>query len=244
MIDLKTVLKGQETEIKGNKYLSTERYVAPFVEILKNITTNFKVYAKPADQLIGDSITYNKVLILAILPETWEDYNHAIGFCYALDVKKPVAKFFTCLVKDDNIIAYEKGNIIYQAIEPETNLKYSGVRELYGRTRNLTILEALKDATLERDDRWYALGKIIEINHMSSMDSDFCKVKLAKIFPVEVFESLYVDPESKHYTTDYTITGLDLLKAFIDILDENKKDIINKFEKAYLAFTLVHAATN
>jgi hypothetical protein len=244
MIDLKTVLKGQETEIKGKKFLSSERYIAPFVDKLKNITTNFKVYAKPADQLIGDSITYNKVLVLAILPETWEDYSHAIGFSYALDAKKPVAKFFSCLVKDDNIIAYEKGNIIYQAIEPETNLKYSGVRELYERSRNLTILECLKNVTMDKHDRWYALGKAIEINHMSSMTSDFGKVKLSKTIPVEVFESLYMDQESKHYTTDPTITGLDLLEVFTDILGEDTKDIINKFEKAYLAFALVHASTN
>ena len=62
-IDLKTLLQGKATIIKGKEYFSTEAYVTPFLERMSKFTNDFRVQAKLPDQI---SIT-KKELYLFIL---------------------------------------------------------------------------------------------------------------------------------------------------------------------------------
>jgi hypothetical protein len=239
MITLETLYKGQETEIKGKKYLKTERYLKPFIEKLKDIA-EFEFYAKSPDQITGEAVTYNKLLAVAKLKDQWEDYNLAVCFSYALDSKKPVAKFFKCLVKDGQVMVYDPRAIIYQAIEPEELLSYSCIKELLERTDDFTVINSLNNANISKSDAFRVIGKMITLNYYAFMSSDFGKVKLSKSTPNEAYEELYLNAESKFYSEDDTISYFDFLEVYNSLIADDNKDIVNKFEKSAIALQLVN----
>lgn len=93
-IDLKTLLQGKATIIKGKEYFSTEAYVTPFLERMSKFTNDFRVQAKLPDQIsitkkedlnLEDTV-FNRVWIQAVMPDEYSFDNHKnfLNFCYDL----------------------------------------------------------------------------------------------------------------------------------------------------------------
>ena len=103
-LELSELLKGKATKIKDKEYFQTEAYVTPFLERMQKITNDFRVEVKLPDQITVtkkedldfDDVTYNRVWIQAVLPESYTVDNHdeVIGMVYGIDTRKPVAKFY------------------------------------------------------------------------------------------------------------------------------------------------------
>ena len=136
MITINELLVGKETIIRGKEYFSTKKYVQPFIDRMKEFTSDFKIYVKSPDQMTGSidnpDITFNRVLVQAILPKKIGDYNEVISFCYALDVRKPVAKFYKCYMNVDTgvMLAFNPSWQSSQAVEAEEPLSYADVKIL------------------------------------------------------------------------------------------------------------------
>ena len=99
-ITINGLLKGKSTIIKNKEFYPTKTYVEPFLNRLAPLTTDFRISVKLPDQmtLTKDTadLTFNRVLIQAVLPEkhTIENYAEVIGFIYGIDVKKPIVKLY------------------------------------------------------------------------------------------------------------------------------------------------------
>ena len=104
-ITLDELIRGNATCIKGKNYFSTQRYVQPFLEKMREFTNDYLISGKLPDQMtINDvpNITFNKVLIQAKLSNEVQDLNENIFMAYELDVRKPVVKFYRGYTDEDN----------------------------------------------------------------------------------------------------------------------------------------------
>ena len=105
-LTLTELLAGKACRIKNKEYFPTAAYVEPFLERAQRLTSEFRVQVQLPNQITytssGDinteDITYNRVLIEAILPEEYnfnnDPHNAVLGMVYGIDVRKPVVKFF------------------------------------------------------------------------------------------------------------------------------------------------------
>lgn len=99
-ITIPRLLAGKACAIKEVEYLSTAEYVQPFIDELARFGAKFIIDVEMPDQLTRTGgerdITYNKVLIQAILPEKYNIGEWCETYClaYALDVKKPIFKVY------------------------------------------------------------------------------------------------------------------------------------------------------
>lgn len=62
----------------------------------------------------------------------------------------------------------------------------------------------------------------------------FGSVKLAESAPIDVYKDLFYDEKSKYYTTDNVVDRLTVYNAFTDLITQDKRDLVNKFEKTLL----------
>lgn len=62
----------------------------------------------------------------------------------------------------------------------------------------------------------------------------FGSVKLAESAPIDVYKDLFYDEKSKYYTTDNVVDGFTVYNAFTDLITQDKRDLVNKFEKTLL----------
>ena len=83
-LTLEEVLKGKATRIKDKDYFPTAAYVEPFIERMSKYTSDFRIQAKLPDQITKtsegdinyDDITYNRVWVQAVMPESYRFDNH------------------------------------------------------------------------------------------------------------------------------------------------------------------------
>ena len=79
-LTLNELLAGKATRIKNREYFPTRAYVEPFLERVQKLTSEFRVQVQLPTQITytaeGDinteDITYNRVLIEAILPDEYK----------------------------------------------------------------------------------------------------------------------------------------------------------------------------
>ena len=105
-IQLNELLAGRATRIKNRDYFQTAAYVEPFLDRVQKITKEIRIQVQLPTQITytatGDinteDITYNRVLIEAILPDEYkfndDPHRAVLGMVYGIDVRKPVVKFF------------------------------------------------------------------------------------------------------------------------------------------------------
>lgn len=238
-ITLNELIKGKATIIKNKTYLSTDKYVEPFIKIMSEYTKDFKIYVKEPDQMTIDGethTTYNKVLIQAILSKESFDYTEAICFCYSLDSKKPVAKIYKCYYdkKNNNICAFNESWQSIQEILPESTLNYSYVKTLLSLTDDVyTNLNRLNVTDIDKKDLTKYLGEWVDKSLIYEISSDFGKVKLSHNNAIDVYKMLALDRNSERYVIDEMVK-LNIYEAFLQTITDDNKDLINKFEKIML----------
>ena len=79
-LTLNELLAGKATRIKSKEYFPTAAYVEPFLERAQRLTSEFRVQVQLPNQITytadgninTEDITYNRVLIEAILPDEYK----------------------------------------------------------------------------------------------------------------------------------------------------------------------------
>lgn len=246
-INFEQLLAGKATRIKEKEYFTTEAYVTPFMERMQDMTDNFIINVKPADQISltkngeinFDDVIYNRVWIQAIMPDeyAWDNHKRVISMIYALDTRKPVVKFYTgalnmaCL----NLCVFNPEMLSVAELEPESAINYGFLRNMLEVTDNIRCkLETLSNLEFNRDTIYDNLGHWVDNCITSKFNNGFGNVKLAESTPIEVYKDLFYNEKSKYYTTNGVVDGFTVYNAFTELITEDKRDITNKFEKTLL----------
>lgn len=246
-INFEQLLAGKATRIKEKEYFTTEAYVTPFMERMQDMTDNFIINVKPADQISltkngeinFDDVIYNRVWIQAVMPDeyAWDNHKRVISMIYALDTRKPVVKFYTgalnmaCL----NLCVFNPEMLSVAELEPESAINYSFLRNMLTVTDDIRCkLETLANLEFNRDTIYDNLGHWVDNCITSKFNNGFGNVKLAESTPIEVYKDLFYNEKSKYYTTNDVVDGFTVYNAFTELITEDKRDITNKFEKTLL----------
>jgi len=241
-ITINELLQGKATIIKSKEYFSTKSYVEPFLELMKPFTGDFRVRVQLPNQITFDKdqdLTYNRVLIEAVLPNdhTIDAHDEVIGFVYGLDVRKPVAKFYRGYLNQacTNLTVFNPKWIATQELRPEEKLTYN-VKNLMEMSSDFSAkLKALKATHIDKADVFKRLGGWVDGSLRKSNYNGIHNVKLSSNVPVDAYKSLFIDDKSEYFIPDTEEASMfDVYNAFTQILTDDKKDIMNKFEKTIL----------
>ena len=241
------LMQGKATRIKNKEYFTTEAYVTPFIKNISKLTNNFIINAKPADQISltkdkevnFDDIIYNRVWIQGVLPDefAWDNHKRVISMIYALDTRKPLVKFYVgtlnmaCL----NLCVFQPEMLNVSELEPESAINYSFLRNALSQTdETKATLERLSNMEFKRDDMFTDLGHWVDNCINAKFNNGFGSVKLAESSPIDVYKDLFYNDKSKYYTTDDRVDGFTVYNAYTDLITQDKKDVVNKFEKTLL----------
>ena len=75
---------------------------------------------------------------------------------------------------------------------------------------------------------------------MYGYDNSCQKVKLSENLPIKVYKDVYLDQSSKYHVSNQESTYFNIYNAFTDIItNDGDKDLINKYEKALLAYRIL-----
>lgn len=246
-LTVEQLLQGKATKIKEKEFFTTEAYVKPFFDRMSKYTEEFIINVKPADQISltpsgevnFDDIVYNRVWIQAVLPDdyAYENHKRVMSMIYALDTRKPVVKMYTgalnmaCL----NLCVFNPDALNVAELEPTTAINFSPVQTLMGMTDTIKVtLEKVSKMTFNRTEIYEDLGLWIDRSITAKYNSGFGTVKIAESAPVNVYKSLFYDEDSKYYVQGDEVDGFTVYNAFTDLITQDKKDLVNKFEKTLL----------
>jgi hypothetical protein len=246
-LTIEQLLQGKATKIKDREFFTTKAYVEPFLDRMFKYTEEFIINVKPADQISltpngevnFDDIVYNRVWVQAVLPDeyAYENHKRVMSMLYALDTRKPVVKMYTgalnmaCL----NLCVFNPDALSMAELEPKTAINFSPVNILMGMSDTIkATLEKLNKITFSRNEIYEELGLWIDRCITAKFNSGFGTVKIAESGPVNVYKSLFYDEDSDYYTKENEVDGFTIYNAFTDLITQDKKDLVNKFEKTLL----------
>ena len=246
-LTVEQLLQGKATKIKEKEFFTTKAYVEPFFDRMSKYTEEFIINVKPADQISltpsgevnFDDIVYNRVWVQAVLPDeyAYENHKRVMSMLYALDTRKPVVKMYTgalnmaCL----NLCVFNPDALNVAELEPTTAINYSPVNLLMGMSDIIkSTLEKLDKMTFNRNEIYEDLGLWIDRCITSKFNSGFGTVKIAESAPVNVYKDLFYNEDSNYYTQGEEVDGFTVYNAFTDLITQDKKDLVNKFEKTLL----------
>lgn len=243
-ISIQELLKGKSTLIKNKEFFPTKTYVEPFIEKMTTFTDDFRIQVKLPDQMTfnkdATDLTYNRVLIQAVMPEKYciDGHDEVIGFLYGIDVKKPVVKIYRGYLNQacTNLTVFNPQWIDVQEMIPGDPINYKSITQLMEQTSDFNLkLKGLKDTYLSRDLRKQYLGEWVDYSLRESQDYGFGKVKIAVSTPIDAYKQLFIDSESDYFIPEgIDPTMYDVYNAFTQIITDDKKDIMNKFEKTMI----------
>ena len=246
-LTVEQLLQGKATKIKEKEFFTTKAYVEPFFERMSKYTEEFIINVKPADQISltpsgevnFDDIVYNRVWVQAVLPDeyAYENHKRVMSMLYALDTRKPVVKMYTgalnmaCL----NLCVFNPDALNVAELEPITAINYSPINLLMGMNDTIkSTLEKLDKMIFNRNEIYEDLGLWIDRCITSKFNSGFGTVKIAESAPVNVYKDLFYNEDSNYYTKGEEVDGFTIYNAFTDLITQDKKDLVNKFEKTLL----------
>lgn len=252
-ITINELLAGKGTRIKNREYFPTAAYVEPFLERVSKFTNNFRVSCQLPSQITytesgeinTEDITYNRVLIEAILPDEYnfnnDPHKSVIGMVYGLDVRKPVVKFFKNLERQSctNMCVFNPELLNCQDLEPETPINYKALENIIKQTDDTAaVLKKLIESEFDCSEYNIneSLGKWIRNCISYSYDNHYGKVKMACSSPIDAYKLLFEKDDSEYYYKDSnSISMYQVYNAFTQVLsDSRKKDSFNIFEKTLL----------
>ena len=252
-IELNTLLEGKATRIGGKEYFPTAAYVEPFLDRLHKLTSEFRVQAQLPTQvtfdsngnIVTDDITYNRVLIEAILPDEYKFSNDphkgVIGMVFGIDVRKPVIKFFKGMERQSctNLCVFSPQLLSCQDLEANTAVDYKPLDNIIRQTDDTAAwLNKLTEKSFECDDYHIneSLGKWVRNCLNYSYDNHFGKSKLAVSTAIDAYKALFEKEDSEYYFENKPeIPMYSVYNAFTNVITNNiKKDFFNLFEKTLL----------
>lgn len=245
-IELNELLRGKATQIKNKQFLSTAAYVEPFLERMQKYTNEFIVNVKLPDQITNvedtQDITYNRVWIQAVLPDSYDIENHqkVFGMVYGLDVRKPVAKFYRggLNMACTNLCVFSPDLLDVQELQPESAINFKPLQKIAELSDNIsTWLKRLCETEFKCDTQNIneSLGMWIRGCMNNYYDSGFGKVKLATSTAIDAYKLLFEDEESPYFVENDTTNMFNVYNAFTQVLTDNRsKEIVNNCEKTLL----------
>ena len=253
-LTIEQLLQGKSTRIKNKDYFPTAAYVEPFLERAQKLTSEFRVQVQLPTQITytasGDinteDITYNRVLIEAILPDEYkfnsDPHRAVLGMVYGIDVRKPVVKFFKGQERMSctNLCVFSPQLLACQDLEAETAVDYSPFERIIEQTDDTAIwMKKLieTDFNCATQNVNESLGRWIRNCINMSFDNHYGKAKLAVSTPIDAYKSLFEKEDSDYYAgvDSGDISMYQVYNAFTQVLtDGMKKDPFNIFEKTLL----------
>ena len=253
-IQLNELLSGKSTRIKNKEYFPTAAYVEPFLERVSKLTSEWRIQTQLPSQITftdsgginTEDITWNRVLIEAILPEEYKFNNDVhkdvIGMVYGIDVRKPVVKFFHAKERSvcTNLCVFNPSMLACQDLEPETAIDFKPLERIIQQTDDTAtwlkkLIETEFDCRTQNINE--SLGKWIRNCINYSFDNHYGKAKLAVSTPIDAYKALFEKEDSDYYIgIDNGNTSMyQVYNAFTNVLtDGMKKDPFNIFEKTVL----------
>lgn len=249
-ISLDQLLKGKQTSIKNKNYLQTAAYVEPFLERMSKLTDDFRVQVKLPNQITReddiDDITYNRVIIQAILPEELIiDHSQVIAMIYGLDVRKPVAKFYSGALDAvcTNLCVFSPDQLSCQEIEPENPLNYKPLNSIIDNIEStVEFIRKMQNTgfNCSYQNTSEQLGNWIKRCMNFSFDKGFGKVKLSTSTPIDAYKLLFEDENSRYLVKSADCSMYNVYGAFTQIITDGlKRDIMNQFEKTSLVKQII-----
>ena len=236
--------KGKSTLIKNKEFLPTKSYVEPFIERMSAFSSDFRIQVKVPDQMTTvkkeTDLTFNRVLVQAVLPEKHNIDNHqeVIGFLYGIDVKKPVVKIYRGYLNQacTNLCVFNPQWLNVQELVPGDPINFGPIKSLMENTNNFAVmLDKLKSTYIDREERRNYLGEWVDYALRESEDYGFGKVKIAVSTPIDAYKALFIDSESDYFITNGINPSLyDVYNSFTQVITDDKKDLMNKFEKVMI----------
>lgn len=250
-IQLNELLAGKPTRIKNKEYFPTAAYVEPFLERVQCLTSDFRVQVQLPSQITftesGDinteDITYNRVLIEAILPEEYkfndDPHRAVLGMVYGLDVRKPVVKFFKGQERMSctNLCVFSPELLACQDLEPETAIDYKSFERIIEQTDSTSAwLKKLIEQEFDCSNINESLGSWIRHCIKYSYDNHYGKTKIACSTPIDAYKLLFEKEDSDYFIGNESETSMyNIYNAFTQVLtDGMKKDSFNIVEKTLL----------
>lgn len=246
-MDIEQLLKGKPTKIRNREYLPTKAYVEPFLEKMSKFTSDFRVQVKLPDQITrtdgDDDITYNRVLIEAVLPKELEVENHqeVIGLVYGLDVRKPVAKIYRGALNMacTNLCIFNPSFLNVQPINPEKGINLNPIEHLMKQASDIKLmLDNLKNTEWEGTPKNIEsnLGRWIRNAIGCEYTTNYGTVKIGSDAVIKAYTSMFVDDESPYFIGEgNNVDMFTVYNAFTRVITDNrKKDMMNLAEKTLL----------
>ena len=253
-LTLNELLSGKATKIRGKDYFPTAAYVEPFLERAQRLTNEFRVQVQLPSQITytadgninTEDITYNRVLIEAILPDEYkfndDPHRAVLGMVYGIDVRKPVVKFFKGQERMSctNLCVFSPQLLSCQDLEAETAVDYKPFERIISQTDDTAawmkkLIETEFDCGVQNVNE--SLGKWIRNCINYNFDNHYGKAKLAVSTPIDAYKSLFEKDDSEYYAgiDSGDISMYQVYNAFTQVLtDGMKKDPFNIFEKTLL----------
>ena len=252
-IQLNELLAGRATRIKSKDYFQTAAYVEPFLDRVQRLTKEIRVQVQLPNQITytanGDinteDITYNRVLIEAILPDEYKFNDDAhrpvLGMVYGIDVRKPVVKFFKGQERMSctNLCVFSPQLLSCQDLEPETQIDFKPLERIIEQTDDTaTWLKKLIETEFDCSEHNVneSLGRWIRNCINYSFNNHYQPVKIACSTPIDAYKSLF-EKEDDDYFVGFNgnVSMYQVYNAFTQVLtDGMKKDPFNIFEKTLL----------
>ena len=252
-IQLNELLPGRSTRIKNRDYFQTAAYVEPFLDRVQKISKEIRVQVQLPTQITytanGDinteDITYNRVLIEAILPDEYkfndDPHRAVLGMVYGIDVRKPVVKFFKGQERMSctNLCVFSPQLLSCQDLEPETQIDFKPLERIIEQTDDTaTWLKKLIETEFDCSEHNVneSLGRWIRNCINYSFNNHYQPVKIACSTPIDAYKSLFEKEDDDYYVGLNGNTSMyQIYNAFTQVLtDGMKKDPFNIFEKTLL----------
>lgn len=250
-ISIDQLMNGKATRIGKRAYLPTAVYVEPFIERMSKFTKDFIVEVELPKQVTrtvdgdvnADDITYNRVLIQAVMPEScsFDNHDEVIGMVYGLDVRKPVAKIYRGALNRacTNLCVFDPEFLQMQPVNPEEALNYKAVEYLLSQTSDIKLmLENLHNTTWKAEDDLVSLnlGKWQRNAMHMVYNVGYGDVKIGTDLVTKAYSSMFEDPDSSYYIgVGNEVDMFTVYNAFTQLISNDKgKDLMNRAEKTLL----------
>ena len=253
-IQLNELLAGRATRIKNRDYFQTAAYVEPFLDRVQKLSKEIRVQVQLPTQITytanGDinteDITYNRVLIEAILPDEYkfndDPHRAVLGMVYGIDVRKPVVKFFKGWERMSctNMCVFSPQLLSCQDLESETAINFEPLENIIRQTDDTAawmkkLIESEFNTHVQNVNE--SLGKWIRNCINYSFNNHYQPVKIACSTPIDAYKALFEKEDSEYYAglDSGNISMYQVYNAFTqELTDGMKKDPFNIFEKTLL----------
>ena len=96
------------------------------------------------------------------------------------------------------------------------------------------MLSQFKSIKFNSEDIYKMLGEWVDFTITKDYSTDFGKVKLASSMAIEAYKRIAIDKDSEYYSDAKQRNINDLYRAWSSQIEQDDKDIINRYEKTQL----------